>query len=473
MLSLEIQVRKTIRRYGMLSEGEHVVVAVSGGADSTALLLCLQKLASDLGIALTAAHLNHRIRGTESDADEEYVREMCAGLELPFTSEACDIKDEAIETKQNLEQLARRKRYDFLRRTAIRLKAQKIAVGHNRNDQAETVLFRLLRGAGIQGMSAIRPVLGGVIVRPLLECSRDSILEYLKGRGVAYREDSTNKDFSLARNRIRHELLPFLEKQYNPGIIQTLSQEAAVAREAWSFIESESIRALGDLGRRTEQGLCLEIRGLLQLHPALQKQVLRSALESCLGTLAGITARHIESLHSLCLHGQSGTRIPLPHRGAGIRQFNTLWLSRGDAALNRTYRYGLRIPGEVFVSEASAGFKATVCGGPPQLHLQQPARTVFLEAAGLPAVLTIRSREHGDRYGGAGHRKVKKMLIDHKIPLVQRGFLPMVVAGTDVVWVPGFRPARAYEAKPGSETYVMLEFKMGNLDSSQQPEEAD
>ena len=208
----EIRVRKTIEKHSMLNPGDHVLVAVSGGADSVALLLCLHKLARALPLSLTIAHLNHRIRGQEGDADEDFVRSLSAGLHLPFCSEAIEVKKQAIEGKHNLEELARLKRYEFLRRTARRIGAQKIAVGHNLNDQAETVLFRFIRGSGIEGLSAIHPVVDGLVIRPLLDCSRKEIVEYLKQKGASYRDDSTNKDVQLARNRIRMELVPYLEK---------------------------------------------------------------------------------------------------------------------------------------------------------------------------------------------------------------------------------------------------------------------
>ena len=163
---LEIRVRKTIQNHNMLTPGDHVLVAVSGGADSVALLLCLHKLARELHISLSIAHLNHRIRGLEGDADEDFVRRLSADLKLPFFSEIIEVKRKAAAAKENLEELARLTRYDFLRRTARRIGAQKIAVGHTLNDQAETVLFRFIRGSGIEGLSAIHPVVEGLVIRP-------------------------------------------------------------------------------------------------------------------------------------------------------------------------------------------------------------------------------------------------------------------------------------------------------------------
>ena len=217
--ALAVRVRRTIQRFGMLTGGEHILVAVSGGADSVALLLCLQKLAPGLNLTLTVAHLNHGIRGAEATADAEFVRRLSTRQNLPFISESIDIKELAHSGKRNLEELAREKRYEFLKRTARGVGAQKIAVGHTMNDQAETALFRFIRGSGIEGLSAIHPVIDGILIRPLLECSRDSILTFLEIEGAGYREDSTNSDLRYSRNRLRREVVPVLEQSFNPQLI--------------------------------------------------------------------------------------------------------------------------------------------------------------------------------------------------------------------------------------------------------------
>jgi tRNA(Ile)-lysidine synthase len=455
---LEIRVRKTIQNHNMHTPGDHALVAVSGGADSVALLLCLHKLARELHISLSIAHLNHRIRGLEGDADEDFVRRLSADLKLPFFSEIIEVKQKAAAAKENLEGLARQTRYDFLRRTAQRIGAQKIAVGHTLNDQAETILFRFMRGSGIEGLSAIHPVVEGLVIRPLLECSRHFILEYLKQKGASYREDSTNKDLQHSRNRIRRELLPYLEEHFNPQLIPTLAREASLAREAWAFIESAANQAFENLHCRSSEGILINPKGLLELHPALQKQVLRRALRESLGSLRGVTFRHIESILSLCGNDCSGDQIRLPHGRTTLRQFDTLLLMTHQPQQMPSFIYRLDLPGECRVAEAGVVFRSTVCSVPdPKTMKNNRSRQAFLDSSALPRFLTIRSREPGDRYGGPGHRKVKKLLIDGKIPSLQRFGLPMVVAGNDVIWIPGFRPARAYEAPPGSPGGILLE----------------
>jgi tRNA(Ile)-lysidine synthase len=457
MNSLEIRVRKTIGDFGMLSGGEHVLVAVSGGPDSVALLLCLRKLAPNLNLTLTVAHLNHGIRGAEADADEDFVGQLSADLDLPFVSESMDIKRQAETAKRNLEEFAREKRYAFLGRAANQVGATRIAVGHTLNDQAETALFRFIRGSGIEGLSAIHPVMSGIVIRPLLECSRDSILEYLRCTGTQYREDSTNNDILHSRNRIRRELIPYLEKNFNPQLVATLAREALLARETWSFIELQAQELFNSLHSREGDSLSLRVTDLLNVHPALQKQVLRQALRECMGSLRGITSAHIQSLLTLLGTEQSGAQIQLPRGCIGLRQFGAIVLSKEARPRIPPFTYELQVPGRCSVAEAGAVIESAICRTPDPHAIGVTVSThAFLEASALPTVLTVRSRAPGDRYGGLGHRKVKKMLIDARIPMSRRSILPMIVSGTDVIWVPGFRPAPAYAVRPGSPQCVVI-----------------
>lgn len=462
---LEIRVRKTILKYRMLTGGEHVLIGVSGGADSTALLVCLHRLSSEFHLNLTVAHLNHKIRGIEADADEDFVRQMSAGMGLSFISEAVDIERLAKEQKQNLEEFARQVRYDFLSRAAKQSGAEMIAVGHNLDDQAETALFRLIRGSGIEGLSAIPPIAGNII-RPLLECSRASILTYLVRGNISFREDSSNEDFRYTRNRIRHELLPYLENNFNPKIIATLAREAQTARETWSYIQSQAVEAFRELHSKTEHGISIDIDKLNKLHPALRNQVLRQALRECMGSLRGIASAHIEGLVSLCGKDQSGSRIQLPLGCTAVRQFDELVLLRNPVPPGRFFRYELTIPGQCVVAEAGMTFGSAKGSAPDIVNMKNERFTrAFLDLSVLPPSITIRSRIPGDRYGGTGHRKVKKMLIEGRIPMAQRPFLPMIVAGENVIWIPGFRPARNYQAKPGSPECIVI-----TVDRSQKQE---
>ena len=460
--ALELKVRQTIRDFGMIAPGEHVVTAVSGGADSTALLFCLKTLSRQARFTLTAAHLNHCIRGTEGDADAEFVLQMCDSLKIPCVTETIDVKKLAENSGENLEACARRERYAFLRRTARRLGSQKIAVGHNRNDQAETAIFRFLRGGGIDGISAIRPVLDDVVVRPLIDCLGELIRRYLRDKGVCWREDSTNADLNYARNRIRHELIPYLERNFNPRLIDSLARLTGIARETWDFVETQSRAAIADLSVQTEEGILLDCSGLLMLHPALQKQVLRLVLKDGFDLSQNISADHIEKLLTLCEKQTGGREIQLPGGSRGTRRYGQLLLQNHSPSPPTEFSHSLNVPGEIHISEIKALFRFTLfhrCTDAP-VGVNTPDennRRALLDFAALSGILTVRSRKPGDRYGGAGRKKVKKMLIDAKIPRNKRETLPMIVADGAVTWIPGFHPAHGYEARTESGACLLVE----------------
>ncbi len=297
----------------MLERGDHVLVSVSGGADSMALLVCLHDFARGMGLQLTVAHLNHRLRGEEADADEEFVRSQSETLGWAFVCDRIDVAGQAARKKRNLEEVAREARYAFLRRMADRAGAHKIATGHNLNDQAETVLMRLLRGAGPGGLKGVQPKMDGSLIRPLIECTRTQIIHFLESRHIKFRMDSTNLDLHLRRNRIRHELIPHLEALYNPRVVRTLADEAGLGMEVQEFLEHLAERELDHLSVQSGNAIGLDAAKLRNLHPALRRQVVRKAMHKLLGTLRGITRVHVQDVVGLSAPKQSGKQIELPH----------------------------------------------------------------------------------------------------------------------------------------------------------------
>ncbi|HSW39810.1 MAG TPA: tRNA lysidine(34) synthetase TilS [Acidobacteriota bacterium] len=460
---LDFQVRKTIEEHSMIIPGDHVLVAVSGGVDSTALLFCLNKLSPLFGITLTTAHLNHRLRGKDAEDDELFVRQMSETMGLRFFSETIDVKRQAEKTGQNLEECARRRRYDFLQRTALRVGADKIAVGHNLNDQAETAIFRFLRGSGLEGLSSIHPVIDGLVIRPLLDCTRETIQDYLNRQRIPCREDFSNRELHYARNRIRHELVPYLQKHFNPRLIRVIAGEASLARETWDLIESLAVDAYKGARSGGDNGISISIKRLWELHPALRKQVLRLGLKECMGSLRGIGAVHLDNILSLCKTPSGGRQLPLPRGGLVVRQFDELWLLKQPPTEKSSFSHTLLIPGRCDVPEAGAEFHCTIIDTPDSAEMRKNVRgRAFLERAALPESLTVRSKLSGDRYGGPGRRKVKKILMNARVRRLERSCIPMLADGAAVIWIPGFRPARDYEAKSSSSTCVLVEMT-GNI----------
>ncbi len=460
LFRLESQVRRTAAKYRMFDHGQSVLVAVSGGADSVALLHSLLRIGPEWDLRLSVAHLNHRLRGEESDADAESVRAVCDELGIPFHSEVAEVARQAASAKRNLEETAREVRYGFLRRRALDIGAQKIALGHTLNDQAETVLMRFLRGSGSEGLSAIHPVVDGVFVRPLLECSRYDVLNYLKTRGISFREDASNLDLAYRRNRVRHELIPYLEKHFNPRLVETLATEAELSLGVAGYLDFQAKAVSESLLIRESEVVSVPVGPLVELPPILQNMVVRQAIRECRGTLRGITARNVKDIVALCRPLHSGRRVFLPGRSTASRQFGNLVFRKSEPALEQEFSYLLPIPGRCPVPESRTEFSAEIIldpGTKPDDSADSGLFRAVLDAALLPEVLEIRSRRLGDRYGGPGHRKVKKMLIDARVPVSERSRIAVVAAGEAVIWIPGFRPARNYTAQSRSGRCVLIE----------------
>lgn len=450
---LERQVLATIKKYAMLGPGDHVLVAVSGGADSVALLHCLHRLSPGMQWRLAVAHFNHGIRGADADRDEEFVARLAAQLGLLFVCERAHLAGPATAGRANLEQAARTARYAYLRRAARSLGAGKIAVGHSLDDQAETVLSRLLRGSGVEGLSGIRPVLDGMIVRPLIECRRSQILAYLHHRRLSFCEDVSNRDLGFERNRIRHELIPYLEKNFQRRVAHVLARQADLARETAEYLAAQAGKAYETLRRPADRGISLRAAGLLELPPIVRKLVVRRALSEIRGSLRGVSMSHVRSVLALCRPGESGACIRLPGNAVAIREFEDLTIMEAPAYAAPSYRYELPLPGRCEVPEAGMIFTAEFDDAAEQ---GSAADRAVLRSDALPASLVIRPWLPGDRYGGPGHRKLKKVFSQERIPLRRRARLPVVAAGEAVVWVPGLRPAKSFIARPGTGRCVLV-----------------
>ncbi len=330
------QVRQSIREHRMLRRGETVVVAVSGGPDSMALLDLLVRVRNEWRLTLHVAHLHHGLRGALADADETFVRNVCRRLKLECVVERVSVSTVAEERDLSEETAARQARYEFLEVTARRAKAGAIAVGHTRDDQAETVLMRLLRGAGTEGLCGIRPVrlLGGLrLVRPLLGVWRREIERYLRLRRRSWREDASNRDEKYLRNRIRHALLPALEREYQPKIREILSQTAECLQADYAFIEGwgeRRWRRLGDVApdKGMPDRVVLDARLLSDEPPAMQRYLLRRAVEYLAGDLRRVTYQHWLELEQLLQARPGGSIVDLPHRLRAVKRSGAICVER-------------------------------------------------------------------------------------------------------------------------------------------------
>jgi tRNA(Ile)-lysidine synthase len=490
------RVAKFITRYSMFRSGERVGVAVSGGADSVCLLYALVELAPRWNLRLSVLHLNHGLRGAESDADEAFVGGTAERLGLRFVARRWDGAPHpraGSPTPPNVEEAAREARLAFFKSAIADGEADKVALGHTRSDQAETVLFRLLRGAGSAGLAGIRPVTAEGIVRPLLGVERAGVEAFLRERGLPWRDDSTNASPVFARNRIRHELLPLLEREWNPAIRDTLANVAEWARaeeEYWAgeiqrladahlrpesgadpqvcadpSVPADSVSAAGS-GIRPAQGpggaVLVRAETLRCLPPAAARRLVRHAIERVRGNLRGIGFGHVEAVMEMALAGDGHGRFQAP--GLDVyRSFD--WLRIGlpgaNTLENRNYRFPAPVPGRVQLPSGGAIF----------LELIDTTETsglfdcVYNGVVGgldwelLPGPLEWRNWRPGDRYqpaGNSGAEKIKTLFQAARVPLWERRHWPVLTHGDVIVWARRFGPAARYAASRGTRRVLAV-----------------
>jgi tRNA(Ile)-lysidine synthase len=445
-------VRATIRRHAMLTGGETVLVAVSGGADSVALLHVLTKLAPDLSLRVHVLHVDHGLR-PDSSRDAEFVRDLAARLSVPT-----EVARVTVPRRGSLEAAARGARYAALEAHAERLGAHRIALGHTADDQAETVLMRMLGGAGVRGLAGI-PAVRGHIIRPLLEVRRSELVAALQAAGLPWVEDPSNRDPKFLRNRIRHDLLPRLGAAYSADVVTTLNRVSRLCRETVEAIERVARRELERLASSSDGAIVLPHATLAELPRQLAAEVLRQAAMR-LGARSGAAPLRAWAHRGLArILASPPPRRPFRLGGVSVE------VSSGRVRLGRTPVRALptrelTVPGMVPLPEIGRVLEARVATA-TGYEIPRARHRVAFDAALLPSRLTVRARQRGDRFApfAAGERRLKSLLIDEKIPRWERARLPIVEGGGRILWIAGVRRSREAPVMPTTRSVVELILK--------------
>ena len=474
MSPLAQRVRQSLEREALLPPRARVLVACSGGGDSVALGAVLCELAPAASWSVAGLlHVNHRLRGTASDEDEAFCRGVAATLGVPVTVERVDVAAGARAERVSIEAAGHRVRYALFERAVREGRADRVATGHTRDDQAETVLLRLIRGAGPAGLAGIRPRIGAV-VRPLLDVRRDELRGYLRLRGLPHREDPSNRDERILRNRVRRRLIPFLAEHFSPAVTDALARGAAIARDDADWLDQAANAAAAEIVEYEEGSLDagggfrggrfeVDAARLAAAHPALARRVALHVLERAGGRRVGFD--HVERLRRLA---EAGGTAPAAADFPGCRverRGTVLGFMHGrgrpaPAAAAEGYAYPLAVPGEVEIPEA--GLRVTAeHGDRPPAGLVARGHVVALPAGRISLPLTVRSRRPGDVFRplglGGRRKKLQDFFVDRKVPCDRRATVPLVVDDRlGIVWVAGHGLAEGARMIGADEGVIIL-----------------
>jgi tRNA(Ile)-lysidine synthase len=473
----------SLKKQEMTRPGDRIGVAVSGGADSMAALLLLLELHEKLGIVLSVVHFNHKLRGKASDADEAFVAKLAARHGLEFHSASVDVAKKAKKERANLEDAARRARYDYFRSLAASGACQRIVVAHTADDQAETVLAHLLRGTGLAGLGGIHPV-AGQIIRPLLSVRRSELRHFLRARKQTWREDATNRDTQRMRARIRKKLLPLLEKQFQPGIVAHLVTLADLAREDETFLDAMAEERARVLVQKSGEGTRMAIDNLFEPRKgkefstehtektvetkALSKRIVRRIVESIKPREGQLGAGQVEAVLQLARSGQSGSSLPLPGGVEVRRERDALVFQAVENAGGRTghsappeYEYNIdlaRGQAEVSITEMGCVFRLKVIDW-PRKRGETSRDGAVLDRDRLRFPVVLRNWRPGDRLRPQGHRsaqKLKRLLNEKHVSRWERDGWPVLTSGGVLAWARGFPVAAEFAANERTRAGIVV-----------------
>jgi tRNA(Ile)-lysidine synthase len=461
------RVNNYILTHQMIVPGDIVLVAVSGGADSITLLHILNALKEKLNISLHVAHLDHMFRGQESQKDANFVKLLCKEWRIPCTIEAKDVSLYRDQNRLSSETAAREVRYQFLDEVAQNCNAKRIALGHHADDQAETVLLNLLRGTGTTGMAGIAPLRDNKYIRPLLTIRRYEIEQYCNQNGLDYRTDSTNNMAVFFRNKLRLSLIPLLQKEYNSEVVTALGRLAELSREENNFIDLQTRAIYSSLVYYPQNSVLeLPVEEFTNQHLALQRRIIRMIWAELTGGHRDLTYQHVESVLCQCLKLKPA-KIELPDGVLCKIAYGKLRFTRTkEEPIAPLIHYPLKVPGQTYIRELGIVINAQIYSDHEKVVNPKalPSNEAILDYEETGKELYVRTRNPGDRFrpqGVNGMVKLKKFLIDQKVPQEERPLIPLICSKNEIIWVSGLRVGEYW--KVTEKTKKLLHLKIQNI----------
>lgn len=453
------EIRKWINRHHLICPGDKVLAACSGGPDSMALVHILLMLAPEYNFTLAVGHVNHMLRGGESDEDEQFVKTFCRRRHVPFYRTAIDVRRFRQKSGRSVEDAARHVRYDWLQKVALDIGGAKIATGHHRDDQAETVLINLLRGAGSAGLRGMQPERNGII-RPLLSVSRQEIAMYCAEHRLNPRTDSSNRDTDYLRNRIRLRLLPDIEREYNPSIREALWRTAALLSDEHGFIRETVLALWPQIAKEHGTAMSLDEELIRRQPRALQREIFRLAIEKKQGNLKGISFCHVENLIYMTETASVGSIMELPGGLLAKKGYHVIEIGQEKIEMpveSILPGIQLNVPGITYIPQSHSKIIARMLDAYP--CQDKNAMTAVFDWQALTPPLFVRTRVPGDRFrpiGLNGTKKLKDYFIDEKVPRCRRDEALVFCDEKSIIWVGGYRQAEHGKVTARTTEYLQL-----------------
>ncbi|MDQ2085115.1 tRNA lysidine(34) synthetase TilS [Herbivorax sp. ANBcel31] len=459
------KVLKDIKDKCLIKKGDTVIVGLSGGPDSVCLLHVLKGMEESMNIKILAVHVNHMLRGKDSFEDEKYAKRLCEKLNINLKTERIDLKDTAKKKKLSIEEAGRKERYRIFEKVAKEFNAEKIAVAHNKNDQAETVLMNIIRGTGLSGLKGME-FKRGKIIRPLLDIERFEIEEYCNVHSLDPRIDRTNLETVYTRNKVRLDLIPYINSLFDIDVTSKLVKMSEIIKFEDNFIEYSTEKLYNkSLVERKDGETVLNTKVFNTYHKGAKGRILRKAIIEATGCIKAIESIHIEDIIKLALDGRVGAQIHLPREIRVKKSYETLrvYQFKGFQQIN-FYNIKLNIPGDTFIKEEKSIVRASVIDA---VNLDEykknkmNAAIQYFDYDRIEEGINIRKREDGDRikpFNSNGTKKIKKYFIDKKIPIDIRNEIPLVAKDKEIVWIIGYTINDKYKVTESTKKVLKLEF---------------
>ncbi|WP_231169882.1 tRNA lysidine(34) synthetase TilS [Clostridium botulinum] len=452
----------TIKQNNMFEVGDKVVVAVSGGPDSICLLHILYKLKEKIGISIVAAHINHCLRGEEADKDEEYVRKFCENLNIQCFVKKEDVHKISKDRGISCEMAGREVRYDFFSEVLNNVRANKIAVAHNANDQAETILMRMLRGTGLEGLIGIRAVRDNIFVRPIIDITRDEIEDYCYVNNLNPRIDKTNLENIYTRNKIRLELIPYIQKNFNSDVIEVLNRFSNTVKIDNDYLNKVSLEKYNKYCKGEKDKVIIK-EEVFKEHEAILTRVIRMALKELKGNLNNFDKGHIYDIIDI-QKKSTGKFIMLPKNIRVLNNYGDINLYKNNNKINidkGKQEYNLVINKENILDN---GLKITldIINNVEDTKFDKSSLIKYFDYDKINRDIKLRYRNNGDKFvplGMKGTKKLKDLFINLKIPKEKRDIIPLIVFDDEISWIVGYRISDKFKINKNTKRILKIKIE--------------